>query len=132
MRKRQKSSPAVTKQDIRKLSVKIDDVSRKIDRNQKALNQIDKLSTKIDRNQKTLDQLDDVGRIIRENEENLKNLSGLQHRLDTLDKIFVTVDKMAGDAQSYQQEQELNSGRLSNHEDRLETIEKHLKISVPA
>lgn len=115
MRKRQKSSPAVTKQDIRKLSLKIDDVSNKIDRNQNAL-----------------DQIDDVARILRENEQNLKDLGGLKHRLDTLDKIFVTVDKMAGDMQSYRQEQELNANQLSNHEDRLETVEKHLKISAVA
>lgn len=105
MRKKRRSSPVLTRQDIRDLSAKID------------------------RNQKALDQLDHVGRIIRENEKNLRNLSGLQHRLDTLDKIFVTVDKMAGDMQPYRQEQELNAKQLSDHEDRLETVEKHIKIT---
>jgi len=112
-------SKLVTKQDIQMLSTKID-------RNQKALDQLDDISKKIDRNQKALDQLDDVGRILRENEQNLKDLGGLKHRLDTLDKIMVSVDKIAGSIQTYQQEQVLNSNKLSSHEERLETIEKHL------
>jgi len=119
MKQKCQVSDKVTKNDIQKLS-------SKIDRNQKALNQLDDISKKIDRNQKALDQLDDVGRILRENEQNLKDLGGLKNRLDTLDKILVTVDKMAGSMQAYQQEQGLNSNKLSNHEDRLETIEKHL------
>lgn len=86
------------------------------------------LSAKIDRNQKALDQLDDVGRILRENEQNLKDLGGLKHRLDTLDKIMVSVDKIAGGIQSYQQEQTLNSGKLTNHGERIEKIERHLHL----
>ena len=81
------------------------------------------LSTKIDRNQKALDQLDDVGRILRENEQNLKDLKGLQNRLNALDKIMVTVDKIAGSIQTYQQVQILHSNSLSSHEDRLEKSE---------
>ncbi|EKD67218.1 MAG: hypothetical protein ACD_48C00533G0003 [uncultured bacterium] len=96
---------------IKKLSIKIDDVTQKIDRNQKAL-----------------DQLDGVGRILRENEQNLKDLGGLNNRLNTLDKIMVSVDKIAGSVQKYDQEQTLNSGKLSNHDDRLEKIEKHLNL----
>ena len=125
------ASNTVNKRDIKKLSAKIDDVTKKIDRNQKALDQLDGISKKIDRNQKALDQLDGVGRILRDNEQNLKDLGGLKHRLDTLDKIMVTVDKIAGGIQTYQQEQVLNSGKLSNHEDRLEKVEKHLNISAP-
>jgi chromosome segregation ATPase len=151
-----KSSNSLTKQDIKVLSAKIasvsakidknqkalnqlagvskkmDDVSDKIDRNQNALDQLDEISAKIDRNQKALDQLDDVGRILRENEQNLKDLGGLKHRLDTLDKIMVTVDKIAGSIQTYQQEQTLNSNKLSTHDDRLEKIEKHLHFSTIA
>lgn len=93
---------------------------------------IRKLSSKIDKNQKALDQLDDVGRILKENEQNLKNLGGLKHRLDTLDKIMVTVDKIAGSIQTYQQEQTLNSNTLSLHENRLEKIEKHVHLPVAA
>jgi hypothetical protein len=86
------------------------------------------LSNKIDKNQKALDQIDDVARILRENEENLKDLGGLKHRLDTLDRIMVTVDKMAGDMQTYRQEQTINAHTLSKHEDRLEKVEKILHI----
>lgn len=123
---------AITKQDIRILS-------DKIERNQKALDKLDTVSTKIDKvtvliskNQNALDQLEDVGRIIRENEENLKNLGTLQHRLDTLDKIMISVDKIAGEIQTYRQEQTIGSNSLSNHEDRLETIEKHLNLPAIA
>ena len=69
---------------------------------------------KIDRNQKALDilvtyeeNLKLIGptfKILQENEENLKQLGTLHQRLDTLDKIMVTVDKMAGSMQTYQQE----------------------------
>lgn len=86
------------------------------------------LSQKIDRNQKALDQLDDVGRILRENEQNLKDLGGLKNRLDVLDKIFVTVDKLAGEIVTYRGEQTLNSNTLSKHDDRIEKIEKHLNF----
>lgn len=108
-----KIATAVTKRDIKKLSTKIDRVTKKIDRNQRSL-----------------DELDEVGRILRENEQNLKDLGGLKQRLDTLDKIMVTVDKIAGAIQAFREEQTLASGRLSNHEDRLEKVEKHLNIST--
>lgn len=118
-----KISDPVTKADIRQLS-------SKIDHNQKALDQLDSISAKIDRNQKALDQLDDVGRILRENEQNLKDLGGLKQRLDTLDKILVNVDKIAGSIQTYREEQTLNSAKLSNHDDRLEVVEQRLNIPV--
>lgn len=141
------ASDTATKSDIKKLSAKIDRnqkaldnldgvskkidaVTKKIDRNQKALNQLDDISAKIDRNQKALDELEGVGRILRDNEHNLKELGNLKNRLDTLDKILVHVDKIAGDSQSYRQEQELNSKKLSNHGDRLEKVEKHLNIAI--
>lgn len=89
---------------------------------------INALSQKIDKNQKALDQLDDVGRILRENEQNFKDLGGLKNRLDVLDKIFVTVDKLAGEVTTYRGEQTLNSTTLSNHSDRIEKIEKHLNF----
>jgi GTP1/Obg family GTP-binding protein len=106
----------------------LDTISAKIDRNQKSLDQLDTISAKIDRNQKALDQLDDVGRILRENEQNLKELGGLKHRLDTLDKIMVTVDKIAGTMHKYDEEQTLNSNTLTKHHDRLEKIETVLHI----
>ena len=75
-----------------------------------------------------MDQLDGVGRILRENEQNLKDLGGLKNRLDVLDKIFVTVDKLAGEIVTYRGEQTLNSNTLSKHDDRIEKIEKHLNF----
>ncbi len=104
----------------------IDDISKKIDRNQKTLNQIDDVSKKIDRNQKALDQIDDVARILRENEQNLKDLGTLKNRLDLLDKIYVKIDKIAGDVTAYREQQELNSAKLTDHDDRIEKVEKHL------
>lgn len=77
-----------------------------------------------------IDQIDDAARIIKENEQNLKDLGGLKSRLDVLDKIFVTVDKIAGEVTTYRGQQELNSNKLSNHEDRIEKVEKHLHLPV--
>ncbi len=91
---------------------------------------VQELKILINKNQKALDQIDDVGRILRENEQNLIDLGELKHRLDTLDKIMVTVDKIAGGIQSYQQEQTLNSDKLAKHDDRFEKIEKHLHLPI--
>jgi hypothetical protein len=81
-------------------------------------------------------KIDNVTRILVENEDNLKELGTLKTRLDTLDKIMVSVDKIAGDILSYQQEQALNSNSLSEHTDtlekhetRIDTLEKHVRIS---
>lgn len=115
---------------IKNLSKKIDHISAKIDQNQKSLDQIDDLSKKIDRNQKALDQIDDVARILRENEQNLKDLGTLKSRLDLLDKIYITVDKIAGDVSAYREQQELNSGTLAAHDVRIGKVEKHLHLTV--
>lgn len=88
------------------------------------------LSQKIDRNQKALDQIDDVARILRENEQNLKDLGTLKSRLDLLDKIYVKIDKIAGEVTTYREEQELNSAKLANHDDRIGKVEKHLHLPV--
>lgn len=92
---------------------------------QKELNKarLDKVADK-------LDTLDDAVRIIKENEQNLKDLGTLKTRLDTLDKILVTVDKIAGGIQKYEQEQTLNSEKLSQHDDRIEKIETHLNLPL--
>ncbi len=103
----------LSKQDIHQVSKKLDDVS-----------------SKIDRNQKVLDQIDDAARILQDNEQNLKDLGGLKQRLDTLDHIMISVDKIAGSIQTYRQEQVLNSDKLSKHDDRLEKIETHLSLPV--
>jgi hypothetical protein len=91
---------------------------------------IDDVSAKIDRNQKALDQIDNVARILRENEQNLKDLGTLQNRLDLLDKIYVKIDKIAGDVTSYREQQELNSAKLADHDDRIEKVEKHINLPV--
>ena len=117
---------------IKNLSKKIDHISAKIDRNQKSLDQIDGISKKIDRNQKALDQIDDVARILRENEQNLKDLGTLKSRLDLLDKIYVTIDKIAGDVTAYREQQELNSGKLATHDERIGKVEKHLHLPAAA
>lgn len=77
-----------------------------------------------------LDTLDDAVRIIKENEQNLKDLGGLKGRLDLLDKIYVSVDKIAKEVTGYRQEQELNSAKLSKHDERFETVEKHLHLPI--
>lgn len=88
------------------------------------------LSGKIDNLSRRMDEMADAARIIRENEQNLKDLGGLKSRLDVVDKIFVTVDKIAGEVTSYRGQQELNSNKLSNHEDRIEKVEKRLHLPV--
>jgi uncharacterized lipoprotein YehR (DUF1307 family) len=82
---------------------------------------LDKIADKVD-------LIEDAARIIRENEQNLKDLSGLKHRLDLLDEIRTSIDKIAGNSQKYIDEQTLNSDKLSKHEKRFERIEKHLKL----
>ncbi len=109
---------------------KIDELSKKIDRNQSSLDKIEDISRKIDRNQSSLDKIEDVSRILAENEQNLKDLGSLKHRLDTLDKILVSVDKIAGEVTSYREQQELNSSKLTDHDDRIEKVEKHLNLPI--
>jgi len=77
-----------------------------------------------------VDNILDSARVIRENEQNLKDLGGLKKRLDILDKIMTTVDKIAGGIDKYDKEQTLNSKTLSDHNDRLEKVEKHLNLPV--
>lgn len=77
-----------------------------------------------------VDVIKDAARIIHENEQNLKDLGNLKNRLDLLDKIYITVDKIAGEVTTYRQQQELNSDKLAKHDGRIEKIEKHLHFSV--
>jgi len=48
--------------------------------------------------------------------------------LDLLDKIYEKVDKIAGEVTSYRGQQELNSTKLSGHDERIERVEKHLHL----
>jgi len=57
-------------------------------------------------------------------------LDQVPKRLDLLDKIFTSVDKLVGEVKGYREQQELNSGKLADHDDRLEKVEKHLHIPV--
>lgn len=41
-----------------------------------------------------------------------------------LDRIYTLVDGFAGEVKTYRETQELNSGKLSNHNDRIEKLEK--------
>lgn len=53
----------------------------------------------------------------------------VQNRLDKkLDKIYTLVDGFAGEVKTYREQQELNSHKLSNHDDRIEKLEKHTKL----
>lgn len=79
---------------------------------------------------KNVDHITHAARIISENEQNLKNLGTLKNRLDLLDKIYVKIDKIAGEVTNYREQQELNSGKLADHDDRLEKVEKHLHLTV--
>lgn len=84
------------------------------------------LSAKVSHLSNRMDEMADAAKIIRENEQNLKDLGGLKGRLDLLDKIYENVDKIAGEVTSYREQQELNSSKLANHDDRIEKVEKHL------
>lgn len=77
---------------------------------------------------KQMDDISDAARIIRENEQNLKDLGGLKNRLDLLDKIMTKVDKIAGEVTAYREQQELNSEKLTDHDDRIEKVEQHLNL----
>jgi HD superfamily phosphodiesterase len=55
-------------------------------------------------------------------------LDQVPKRLDLLDKIFTSVDKLVGEIKGYREQQELNSAKLSDHDDRIEKVEKHLHL----
>lgn len=57
-------------------------------------------------------------------------LDQVPKRLDLLDKILTSVDKLVGEINGYREQQELNSGKLSDHDDRIEKVEKHLHFPV--
>jgi len=88
------------------------------------------LPGKVDDLAKRMDEMSDAAKIIRENEQNLKNLGNLKNRLDLLDKIYVNVDKIAGEVTTYRGQQELNSSKLIDHDNRIEKVEKHLHLTA--
>lgn len=91
---------------------------------------VDGISGKVDNLAKRMDEMADAAKIIRENEQNLKDLGNLKNRLDLLDKIYVKVDKIAGEVTTYRGQQELNSGKLTDHDNRIEKVEKHLHLTA--
>ena len=46
------------------------------------------------------------------------------------DKVLEKLDAFVGEIKDSREEQELNSGKLANHEDRIEKVEKHLHLTV--
>lgn len=82
---------------------------------------LDKVADKID-------VIEDTAHIIKENEQNLKDLGGLKHRLDTLDKIMVTVDKIAGGVQAIREEQTLHVNVHDRIDRRIDRLENHAKL----
>ena len=47
-------------------------------------------------------------------------LDQVPKRLDLLDKILTSVDKLVGEIKGYREEQELNAKKISDHDDQLE------------
>jgi HD superfamily phosphodiesterase len=62
-------------------------------------------------------------------------LDQVPKRLDLLDRILTSVDKLVGEVKGYREEQELNANKIINHDDQLEkqthvlTELKHIFIS---
>ena len=63
-------------------------------------------------------------------------LDQVPKRLDLLDKILTSVDKLVFEVKGYREEQELNSSKLSLHDDEIEKnkfkidlIEKHIHLA---
>ncbi|OGG08881.1 hypothetical protein A2154_04120 [Candidatus Gottesmanbacteria bacterium RBG_16_43_7] len=73
-------------------------------------------------------KIDHVTDLIETNQESLNQLESIQRQLNTLDKILISVDKIAGEVTTYRGQQELNSQKLINHGDRIEKLEKFTKI----
>lgn len=57
-------------------------------------------------------------------------LDQVPKRLDLLDKMFTSIDKLVGEIKGYREQQELNSDKLIKHDDRIETIEQHLHFPI--
>jgi HD superfamily phosphodiesterase len=57
-------------------------------------------------------------------------LDQVPKRLDLLDRILTSVDKLVEEIKGYREQQELNSDKLSRHDDRIEKIEKHLHFPI--
>lgn len=57
-------------------------------------------------------------------------LDQVPKRLNILDKILTSVDRLVGEVKGYREEQELNANKLSVHDDQLKRIGKHLHLTT--
>lgn len=64
-------------------------------------------------------------------------LDQVPKRLDLLDKILISVDKLVGEVKGYREEQELNGNKLADHDEqlqkhgaRIDRVEKHLHLTT--
>ena len=57
-------------------------------------------------------------------------LDQVPKRLNLLDKILISVDKLVGEVKGYREQQELNSAKLADHDDRIGKVEKHLHLPI--
>jgi hypothetical protein len=53
-------------------------------------------------------------------------LDQVPKRLNLLDKILTSVDKLVGEVKGYREEQELNANKIANHDDQLEKQKTHI------
>jgi HD superfamily phosphodiesterase len=53
-------------------------------------------------------------------------LDKVPKRLDLLDKILTSVDKLVGEVKGYREEQELNANKIADHTDQLEKQKTHI------
>ena len=59
-------------------------------------------------------------------------LDQVPKRLDLLDRILTSVDKLVGEIQAKREEQTLHEGKHEEIEERVSTIEKHLHLPTTA
>lgn len=57
-------------------------------------------------------------------------LDQVPKRLDILDKILTSVDKLVGEVKGYREEQTLNADKLAKHDDLIGKIAKHLHLQA--
>jgi len=53
-------------------------------------------------------------------------LDQVPKRLNLLDKILTSVDKLVGEVKGYREEQELNANKIADHTDQLEKQKTHI------
>lgn len=56
-------------------------------------------------------------------------LDRVSKKLNLLDKIHISIDKLVGEVKGYREEQTIVSGKISDHQERISKIEKSFKSS---